>query len=107
MNKAELITIVAEKTGESKAATERVLNAITETIVSDVKNGGRVQLIGFGTFETIERKSRNCINPATGKNMTVPACKSPKFKAGKAFKSAVNEKPKAKAKVRPKAKLAK
>ena len=88
MNKNELISAVAEKTGLSKKDSEKALNAALETITAKVAEGEKVQLIGFGTFELRERAEKLARNPRTGEKMTVPACKAPAFKAGQAFKDA-------------------
>ncbi len=88
MNKNELISVVAEKTGLSKKDSEKALNATLDAITAAVANGEKVQLIGFGTFELRERAEKQARNPRTGETMTVPACKAPAFKAGQAFKNA-------------------
>ena len=88
MNKNELISAVAEKTGLSKKDSEKALNATLDAITAAVANGEKVQLIGFGTFDVRERAAKQCRNPRTGETMTVPACKAPAFKAGQAFKNA-------------------
>ena len=66
------------------------LNAFLEVVSDELAKGEKIQLIGFGTFEVGERATRTCRNPQTGAEMTVPACKAPKFKAGKALKDKVN-----------------
>ena len=91
MNKADLIAAAAERAEVSKKDTEAVLNALTSTIIEAVSKGDAVQLIGFGTFDVAERGERTGRNPQTGEEMTIKASKSPKFKAGKAFKDAVNK----------------
>ena len=91
MNKADLIAAAAERAEVSKKDTEAVLNAITSTIIEAVSKGEAVQLIGFGTFDVAERGERTGRNPQTGEEMTIKASKSPKFKAGKAFKDSVNK----------------
>ncbi|MBO5360120.1 MAG: HU family DNA-binding protein [Clostridia bacterium] len=88
MNKNELISAVAEKSGLSKKDSEKALNAALVTITATVAAGNKVQLIGFGTFELRERAEKQARNPRTGEKMTVPACKAPAFKAGQAFKDA-------------------
>ena len=88
MNKNELISAVAEKSGLSKKDSEKALNAALEAITAAVAKGEKVQLIGFGTFELRERAEKLARNPRTGEKMTVPACKAPAFKAGQAFKDA-------------------
>lgn len=91
MNKNELISAVAEKTGLSKKDSEKALNATLDAITAAVANGEKVQLIGFGTFELRERAEKQARNPRTGETMTVAATKVPAFKAGSALKSAVAE----------------
>ena len=90
MNKNELIAAVAEATGVSKKDTDAVIKATFEKITEAMVAGDKVQIIGFGTFETSERKAREGRNPQTGKTMKIEASKAPKFKAGKALKDAVN-----------------
>lgn len=89
MNKSELVGIVSEKAEMSKKDTEKVVNAVFESIVDGLTRGDKVQLVGFGTFEVRERKAREGRNPATGAAITIPALKVPVFKAGKAFKESV------------------
>lgn len=91
MNKAELIEAVSKKTGITKTDVTKILNAITETVIGTVKKGNKVTLIGFGTFEARKRSARTGRNPQTGKEIKIKACKAPAFKAGKAFKEAVNK----------------
>lgn len=90
MNKVELIASMVEKSGLSKKDAEKALAAFTETVIDELKAGNKVQLVGFGTFEVSERAAREGRNPQTGETMTIAASKAPKFKAGKAFKDAVN-----------------
>lgn len=90
MNKAELVAAVAEKAGISKKDAEASVNAFMSTVKDEVAGGGSVQLIGFGTFEKGERSARTGRNPQTGETISIPAQSVPKFKAGKAFKDAVN-----------------
>ena len=90
MNKAELVSAMSEKSGLSKADSEKALNAFTDAVTSELKNGGKVQLVGFGTFEVSERAARTGKNPQTGEPLEIAACKAPKFKAGKALKDALN-----------------
>lgn len=97
MNKTELVKAVAEKTGLTQATAEAAVKATFAAIEESLKAGEKVQLIGFGTFETRERAARQGVNPQTGKAVKIAACKAPSFKAGKALKEAVNAK-KAKAK---------
>lgn len=92
MNKTELVAALSTKTGASKKASEASLNAIVEIISTSLKKGDKVQLVGFGTFETRKRAARKGRNPQTGAEMKIPASKSPVFKAGKALKDTVNKK---------------
>lgn len=82
MNKTGLISAMAEKSGLSKTDSEKALNALLDIISDEMKSGGKVQLIGFGTFEVAERAAKEGRNPATGEAMTIPA--------GKVLKDAVN-----------------
>ena len=90
MNKAELVAVIAEKAGISKKDAEAALKAFTEVVSEELAKGGKVMLIGFGTFEVSERSERTGRNPQTGEEMKIAASKAPKFKAGKALKDAVN-----------------
>ena len=90
MNKNELVASLAEKTGLKKTEVEKVLQAFTETVTDELKKGEKIQLVGFGTFETATREAREGRNPRTGATMKIAATKAPKFKAGKALKDAVN-----------------
>ncbi len=89
MNKVELIGAVASKSEISKKDVEKVINAFTNVVADALVDGDKVQLVGFGTFEVVERAERQGRNPATGEAITIAASKSPKFKAGKALKDAV------------------
>ena len=90
MNKKELVAAIAEKTGVSKKDAEAVLAAFTDVVTEVLKDGDKVQLVGFGTFSVAEKAERIGRNPRTGEKKTIPASKAPKFKAGKALKDAVN-----------------
>lgn len=92
MNKVELVAAIAEKAELSKKDAEKALSAFTNVIADALVDGDRVQIIGFGTFEVTERAERQGRNPSTGESITIAASKSPKFKAGKALKDAVNGK---------------
>ena len=92
MTKAELIDSIAKQTGATKKASEASLNAITEAIANELKKGGKVQLVGFGSFEVRKRAARKGRNPQTGAEMKIAASKAPVFKAGKALKDKVNKK---------------
>ncbi|MGI6005049.1 MAG: HU family DNA-binding protein [Christensenellales bacterium] len=89
MNKAELIAAVAEKTGQSKKDAEKSVNAFLEVVVDELKSGGKVQIVGFGTYEVRDRAERKGRNPATMTEIIIPASKVPVFKAGKAFKDSI------------------
>ena len=90
MNKNELISAVAEATGISKKDTAAVIGATLDKIAEAMVAGDKVQLIGFGTFETRKRGERTGKNPRTGEEVKIAACKAPAFKAGKALKDSVN-----------------
>lgn len=90
MNKTELVAAIAEKAEISKKDAEKALAAFTDVVAESLKNGDKIQLVGFGTFEVSERAERTGRNPQTGENITIPASKAPKFKAGKALKDMVN-----------------
>ena len=90
MNKTEFIAAVAEKAEISKKDSEKALKAFVDVVSKELKNGGKIQLVGFGTFEVSERAAREGRNPQTGETMKIEASKSPKFKAGKALKDAIN-----------------
>lgn len=91
MNKAELVEVLAEKTGASKKSAEESLNTLVEVIKEELSNGGKIQLVGFGTFETRKRAARKGRNPQTGEEMKIAASTVPVFKAGKALKDTVNK----------------
>ena len=90
MNKTELVAAMAEQAEMTKKDAEKALTAFTEVVAKELKNGGKVQLVGFGTFEVSERAEREGRNPQTGEPMKIDASKAPKFKAGKALKDEVN-----------------
>ena len=90
MNKTELVAAIAENAEISKKDAEKAVKAFVEVITEELKNGEKVQLVGFGTFEVTSRAAREGRNPQTGNTMKIAACKAPKFKAGKALKDAVN-----------------
>lgn len=91
MNKSELVAKIAEQAGLQKKDAEKALAAFTDIVADALKNGDKVQLVGFGTFEVTERAERTGRNPQTKKQITIPASKAPKFKAGKALKDIVNQ----------------
>ena len=91
MNKAELINAIADETGLSKKDTEATLNSFVNVVTNALENKDKVQLIGFGTFETRERAEKIGRNPQTGAELKIPAATTPAFKAGKALKEKVNK----------------
>ena len=90
MNKTELVAAMAEQAGISKKDAEKALKAFTDAVADELKAGGKVQLVGFGTFEVAARSAREGRNPQTGAVMKIAASKAPKFKAGKALKDMLN-----------------
>lgn len=90
MNKTELTVAMAEQAGISRKDAEKALKAFTDVVADELKNGGKVQLVGFGTFEVTERKEREGRNLQTKEPMIIPASKTPKFRPGKALKDLVN-----------------
>ena len=93
MNKAELVEAMAVKAGISKPTADKAIKAFIEVVSDELQNGGKVQLVGFGTFETSKRAARTGRNPLTGATTKIAACTAPKFKAGKMLKDKVNTKP--------------
>ena len=89
MNKYDLVTAIAEETGMTKKDVATVMDATFDKIAAAMVAGDKVQLMGFGTFETRERKERVGRNPRTREAVKIPACKVPTFKAGKALKNIV------------------
>ena len=89
MNKTDLVSAVCEKTGLTKKDAAAAVDAIGEAIVKALANGDKVQLIGFGSYEVVERAARMGMNPQTKEKMQIPARKAVKFRAGKALKDAV------------------
>jgi len=90
MNKTELIDQIAASAEISRAAAGRALDATVTAVKGALKNGDTVTLIGFGTFYVSERAARTGRNPRTGKSLQIKAAKSPKFRAGKSLKDAIN-----------------
>ena len=90
MNKGELVEKIAAVTGLSKKESEGAVNAFVDTIQSSLKNGEKVAIAGFGTFDVSNRKARTGRNPHTGEEIKIAASKTPKFKAGKSFKDMMN-----------------
>jgi DNA-binding protein HU-beta len=85
MNKAELIDQIAADAGITKAAANDTLDSLTNAVITTLKKGDKVTLVGFGTFSVTQRAARNGRNPQTGETIKIKASKSPKFKAGKEF----------------------
>ena len=90
MNKGELVEKVAEATGLTKKDGEAAVNAFIETIQKALKDGDKVAIAGFGTFDVSKRKAREGRNPQSGETIKIAASMSPKFKAGKSFKEMLN-----------------
>ena len=90
MNKTELIDVVAQETQISKKDTEKVVNAVFNTITETLAEGEKVVLVGFGTFEVRDRAARKGRNPSTKEIIDIPASKAPAFRAGKGLKDRVN-----------------
>ncbi|MBI5056749.1 MAG: HU family DNA-binding protein [Nitrospirae bacterium] len=89
MTKAELIDSVANGAGISKAAAAKALDSLIDGVTKTLKKGGKVTLVGFGTFSVSKRKARKGRNPRTGAEIKIPAAKVPRFSAGKALKQAI------------------
>ena len=90
MNKSELLTAMAAKSGLSQADTGKALTAFCDVVGETLGQGGEVQITGFGSFGVSERAARTGRNPQTGETLQIAALRAPKFKAGKALKDAVN-----------------
>lgn len=89
MNKTEFISVVAARSGMDKKNAERAVNAFLATVEQALKEGNKIQLVGFGTFEVRQRQARKGRNPQTGQEITIAASKVPAFRAGKALKDAL------------------
>ncbi|NEZ61036.1 HU family DNA-binding protein [Adonisia turfae] len=90
MNRSDLISRIAEQADLTKKQASEALDATISTIMDAVKTDGDVQLIGFGTFTAVHSEAREGRNPRTGETLQIPERKTPKFKAGKAFKDLLN-----------------
>ncbi len=90
MNKNDLVAAVADAASLSKADAAKAVDGVFESITSSLRGGSEVRLVGFGTFSVANRKASEGRNPRTGERIHIPASRQPKFKAGKALKSAVN-----------------
>lgn len=86
MNKADFVAKVAEKSGLTRKQADAAVAAFTQTVIDALKDGDKVQLMGFGTFEVKDRPARTGRNPATGETIEIAASKAPVFKVGKTFK---------------------
>ncbi len=91
MNKNELIAVVAEKSGITKKDAERIVSATFETITAELTQGNRVQIAGFGIFETKTRAARTGRNPVTKQAIQIPASRVPAFKASKTMKDQIDQ----------------
>ncbi len=91
MNKSELVAYIAEQADLKKTEASRALEAFLDGVSVTLKKGGKVQIIGFGTFDVKQRKETKGRNPQTGAEITIPASMQVKFKVGKALKEAVNK----------------
>jgi DNA-binding protein HU-beta len=91
MTKTELVDVIAGKVKISKTAALEAVDAFTEANTGALKKGDKVTLIGFGTFDVAKRAARTGVNPRTREKIKIKASKAPRFKAGKAFKDAVNK----------------
>lgn len=90
MNKAQLVAAMAENAGMTKKDAEKALAAFEAVVTTSLQKGEKIQLVGFGTFEVVNRPARTGINPQTKESITIEASNTPKFKPGKALKDAVN-----------------
>lgn len=90
MNKQELVSAIAEKSGLTKVDSEKALNGMIEAVKNSMSRGESIQLVGFGTFSVSERSARTGRNPQTGKEIQIPAKKIAKFKPGKALSESIN-----------------
>ncbi|WP_256547036.1 MULTISPECIES: HU family DNA-binding protein [Ectopseudomonas] len=90
MNKSELVAAVADYAQITQSQAAAAVNAVIESVTTELKNGGEVTLVGFGTFNVKERAARTGRNPQTGKSIEIAAAKIPSFRPGKSLKDAVN-----------------
>ena len=90
MNKSELVTAIAEKSELTKKDSEKALSAFIEVVNEELARGGKVQLVGFGTFSVVDRPARKGRNPLTSEPIDIPASKAPRFRPGKSLKDSVN-----------------
>lgn len=92
MNLAELVDVVAYKTNQTKSISREVVQIALDTILKEVKKGGRVSIVGFGAFYQVVRKARTGRNPQTGEPVNIAATRVPRFKAGKDFRDQIKAK---------------
>ena len=90
MNKNDLVSAVADNAGMSKADATKAVDGIFDAVMGELKSGGEVRIVGFGTFSVANRKATTGRNPRTGEAIQIPASRQPKFKAGKGLKDMVN-----------------
>ena len=90
MTKIEFVDAVAKETEWTKKDSEEAINAMVKAITNALVAGEKLSIVGFGTFEVVERAAREGRNPQTGESLMIKACKTPKFKPGKAFKELIN-----------------
>lgn len=90
MTKIEFVDAVAKETEWTKKDSEEAINAVVKVITNALVSGEKLSIVGFGTFEVVERAAREGRNPQTGESLMIKACKMPKFKPGKAFKELIN-----------------
>lgn len=90
MTKIEFVDAVAKETEWTKKDSEEAINAVVKVITNALIAGEKLSIVGFGTFEVVERAAREGRNPQTGESLMIKACKMPKFKPGKAFKDLIN-----------------
>ncbi len=90
MNKDQIIEKVAEDVGITRSQASKAVKCMFDGIITSLKEGNKVSVSGFGTFDISNRKARTGRNPQTGQEIQISASRVPKFKAGKAFKEALN-----------------
>lgn len=90
VNKADLIATISQKLDLYKSDVDRIVSELIDAIVTEVKEGNQVKLLGLGTFMRVHKAARQGVNPATGKELTIAEKKVPKFKVSKTFKQAVD-----------------
>lgn len=90
MTKIEFVDAVAKETEWTKKDSEEAINAVIKVITNALIAGEKLSIVGFGTFEVVERAAKEGRNPQTGESLMIKACKMPKFKPGKAFKELIN-----------------